>query len=167
MHTAKCGGDYIQTDRRQGSGTQQIEVTGLVLAGAVSVGEQSSGWKYPGAEKAVVDIFCTHYQHMYMDQKETTVLLSLTVNRKALLLSSRSEALESLTWPAHVKSTHSLRTSHVTWNPFSGCSDISNQRLRAVFSNEYSGSRSEPARVHAHSYRQQAWRRWPGLHQTS
>lgn len=104
---------------------------------------------------------------MYMDQKETTVLLSLTVNRKALPLSSRSEALESLTWPAHVKSTHSLRTSHVTWNPFSSCSDISYQRLRAIFSNEYSGSSSEPARVHAHSYRQQARRRWPGLHQAS
>lgn len=100
-------------------------------------------------------------------ERDFTVLLCLPMNRKALTFSSGSEALESLTWPAHVNSTRSRRTSHVTWNPFSGCSDILYQRLRDFFSNEYSGSSSNPARVHAHSYGQQARRRWPGSHQTS
>lgn len=68
LHTAKCGGDYMQIDKEAGHGAQQIEVT--VWVGVVSVGS-SPQVKYPGTEKAVVDIFCIHYQHMYTDQNET------------------------------------------------------------------------------------------------
>lgn len=163
MYTAKRGGDYIQIDKEAGKWCTADRGTRFILGRSSLQVINIRGRRKQLETSSVYTInICT------WTERDFTVLLRLPMNRKALTCSSGSEALESLAWPAHVNSTRSHRTSHVTWNPFSGCSDILYQRLRDFFfSNEYSGSSSDPARVHAHSYGQQARRRWPGFHQTS